>query len=303
MLACGLTTVDLVQTVDAVPTANEKVTASSATTDVGGPAANAARTAAALGAAVRLVTALGEGPLARLARSLLAADGVEVAADLAGAGDVPLSTVLVTGATGERAVVSANARGREVRDPEPAEVVAATDWLTGPATPADPPGGALLVDGHLIPAQVALARAARAAGIPVLLDGGSWKPGLETLLAHVDVALVSADLTVPEDLPEAAHGDVLATLATLVPAGAWVARSAGGGDIEALGPGGARHTIAVRPVPESEVADTLGAGDVLHGATAAALAAGLDPAAAIAAGARVASRSVRHPGALGWART
>ena len=311
MLACGLTTIDLVQVVDAVPGANEKVTARSAATDVGGPAANAARTAAALGATTRLVTALGPGALAEAARAILTADGVRIDGDLAADGEPPLSTVLVTAATGERAVISANARGRAVGALDPADVEALIAWLAGDGDgdgdSAGGPGGALLVDGHLIPAQVALARAARTAGIPVLLDGGSWKPGLEALLAHVDVALVSADLAVPSALrsPEApgAHYSlpVLPALAGLVPRGAWVARSAGGGDLEVRVPDGTLRAVPVASVPAEEIADTLGAGDVLHGATAAALSAGHDPLAAIAAGADVATESVRHAGALGWA--
>lgn len=297
MLACGLTTVDLLQVVDAVPGANQKITARSADTDIGGPAANAARTAAALGARVRLITALGDGPLALLARTVLATEVVATRGDLAVYGEPPLSTVLVTADTGERAVISANALGRALRVPDRDEVAGEIAWLTEGR--AAGPGAAVLVDGHLLDAQVAVARAARAAGIPVLLDGGSWKPGLEALLRHVDVALVSADLAVPAALR---GGEVLDALAALVPPGAWVARSAGDGDVVVRAPDGARHAVPVEAVPPAEVVDTLGAGDVLHGATAAALAAGADPLAAIAEGVRAASRSVRHAGALGWAR-
>jgi len=53
-------------------------------------------------------------------------------------------------------------------------------------------------------------------------------------------------------------------------------------------------------VPAEDVVDTLGAGDVLHGAIAASLARGIDIAQAIHDGVRWASESVRHPGALGW---
>lgn len=277
VLCCGLTTVDVTQTVDAVPGANEKVVARSMSVDVGGPAANAARTAAALGAPTTLVTALGTGPLAELARAALTASGVEVvdvAADDAGPA---LSTVLVTAATGERAVVSANAVGRTVG--------------------ACPPGvldgvGALLVDGHLPAVQVPLARAARERGTVVLLDGGSWKPGLQDLLPHVDLALLSADFTAP------GAADVLAGVAAYGPA--MVARSHGAGPIEVLADGGPDR-VDVPAVASSDVVDTLGAGDVLHGATAFHLAAGADWRGAVREGARVASRSVQHPGALGWA--
>jgi hypothetical protein len=56
---------------------------------------------------------------------------------------------------------------------------------------------AVLVDGHHLDLALPLAAAARAAGVPVLLDGGSWKPGLEQLLTLVDIALISEVLQVP----------------------------------------------------------------------------------------------------------
>jgi sugar/nucleoside kinase (ribokinase family) len=175
-------------------------------------------------------------------------------------------------------VVSTNAVGRRTLAP-PAGV------LDG--------AGALLVDGHLQPAQVALARAARARGVVVLLDGGSWKPGLDELLATVDLAVLSADFTVP-----GGAADVLAAVAALGPA--LVAQTHGAGPVEVL-EAGRRYALDVPAVPAAEVVDTLGAGDVLHGAVASHLAAGASWRGALARGTEVASRSVRHPGALGWA--
>jgi len=95
----------------------------------------------------------------------------------------PVSTVLLTRATGERAVVSVNATATAgVRVPADA---ALDDLLDGAAV--------LLVDGHHLEVAVALAARARRRGVPVVLDGGSWKPGLERLLRHVDHAVLSAD--------------------------------------------------------------------------------------------------------------
>jgi sugar/nucleoside kinase (ribokinase family) len=281
VVCCGLTTIDVTQVVERVPGADEKVVAGSLAVEVGGPAANAARTAAALGVPATLVTALGAGPLATLVAGELAAAGVTVL-DLADDGAPPVSTVLVTRRTGERAVVSTNAVGRRVAAPPP-------DVLDD--------AGALLVDGHLLGPQTSLAREARSRGIAVLLDGGSWKDGLGALLAHVDLAVLSADFAPPELAGAAGSDDdaVLASVRRLGPP--FVARSHGGGPVAVLQTGGR----AELPVPAVDVVDTLGAGDVLHGATAAALAAGEDWLEALAEGIAVASRSVQHPGALGWA--
>ncbi|RMI14215.1 carbohydrate kinase [Cellulomonas triticagri] len=335
LVCCGLVTLDVVQVVDAVPGPNQKVVADGLDVRFGGPAANAAATAVALGVRTRLVTAIGSGPVADLVRGGLRDAGVEVVDLAAGtAATPPVSTVLVTRGTGERAVVSVNGAGT------PDLTVAVGAALAGgvphaagarpgdaAVRPSDPvPGGpgvlagatAVLVDGHHLGAAVPLAAAAHAAGVPVALDGGSWKPGLGDLLAHVDHAVVSADFRLP-DVPGPAHDVKAAATAPEAgrPAGPdpdallaavlarWpvrsAARSAGGGPLRYVERGGEVREVPVEEVPAAEVVDTLGAGDVLHGALAASLARGAGVAEALAEGVRVATRSVRYPGALGWA--
>jgi len=63
ILCAGLATVDLLYTVDRIPAVDEKAQATSVEVAAGGPAANAAITAALLGAEVTLVSAVGEHPL------------------------------------------------------------------------------------------------------------------------------------------------------------------------------------------------------------------------------------------------
>jgi sugar/nucleoside kinase (ribokinase family) len=283
LVCCGLATLDVVQVVDRLPGADEKVVARSLEVTFGGPAANAAATAAALGVRARLVTALGDGPVADLVRTGLVRAGVEVVDLLAGRpGSPAVSTVLVTAATGERAVVSVNATGTAgLRRP-------GEDLLDGVDT--------LLVDGHLLEAAIALATRAQ---VPVLLDGGSWKPGLDRLLAVVDHAVLSADFALPGGpLPA---DELLERVAALGPG--VVARSSGAGPVRVRTAAGCVTWSSIDPpvVPAGEVVDTLGAGDVLHGATAAALARGRGILEAIGDGVRQASESVRHAGALGWA--
>ncbi|HQY33531.1 PfkB family carbohydrate kinase, partial [Actinotalea sp.] len=194
VLACGLATLDVVQTVGHVPSANEKLVAQGLLVGAGGPAANAAVTAVALGVPTRLVTRIGGAALGRVVTADLVARGVEVI-DRAGPDDAPaVSTVLVTRATGERAVVSVNAtRGGGTRPPDTAgssdrdATVSAFDGVA-----------AVLVDGHHLDLALDVARTARGRGVPVLLDAGSWKPGLEALLGLVDIALLSEDFRVPE---------------------------------------------------------------------------------------------------------
>ncbi|WP_225755052.1 PfkB family carbohydrate kinase [Actinotalea sp. Marseille-Q4924] len=255
VLACGLTTLDVRQTVDRVPGPDEKVVARDLAVEVGGPAANAATTSTALGVPVRLLTRVGGAPAGRLVTEELLRLGVELV-DHAAPDDAPaVSTVLVTAATGQRAVASVNATRPSRGGPAaggPEAVHAALDGVT-----------AVLVDGHHLDLAVPVARAACARGVVVLLDGGSWKPGLERLLEHVDVAVLSADFRLPDDHD---RGDLLDAVRALGPRA--VAQSHGPDAVTVRHAG---RTDAV-PVPLVDVVDTLGAGDVLHGAAVAWLA-------------------------------
>lgn len=280
-LACGLATVDVVHVVDAVPGPDEKVLARSSTVSAGGPACNAARVCAALGVETRFVGALGSGPLSSLVLRDLASSGVAVTDVGAPLVEPPLSTVLVTESTGARAVVSRNAVG-------------ITDYTEVSSSQADvllAGVSAVLVDGHHLPVALDVVREARQRGVVVLLDGGSWKPGLEDLLPFVDVAVVSAAFALPDG------GGLDALLAT---GPSWVAASDGAGPVRWQAADGSRGEVVV---PVVDVVDTLGAGDALHGAMLAALArdGATDLRTALTSAVDVAARSVRAPGALGWA--
>ncbi|MCU0279783.1 MAG: PfkB family carbohydrate kinase, partial [Candidatus Nanopelagicales bacterium] len=108
---CGLTTLDLVQYVDHLPAADEKVQASDARIEFGGPAANAAFTAAALGLRSRLLTCIGRSALSSVLMESLQASRLDVV-DASAQRDwqPPVSSVAVTGAT--RAVISLNSATR-----------------------------------------------------------------------------------------------------------------------------------------------------------------------------------------------
>ncbi len=286
LVCCGLVTLDVVQVVDALPRPDEKVVARSLSATFGGPAANAAATAVALGVPTRLVTAVGDGPLAAVVRRELADCGVDLvdAAGETAGGHLAVSTVLVTRATGERAVVSTNASG--FGD------LAARATADGPGLlDGVRPGDVLLLDGHLPGLALEMARQARERGAAVVLDGGSWKPDAARMIGLCDAVVVSADFRPPG----VGAGDVLAAVAALGPR--FVARTRGPRAVEVLD-AGERYEVAV-PEPE-RVVDTLGAGDVVHGAFAAGRSRGASWRAALEEAVVVASRSVEHPGARGW---
>jgi sugar/nucleoside kinase (ribokinase family) len=241
----GLCTLDIIQLVDHVPTGNEKLTARRQTVAAGGPATNAAATFAHLGGRATLLTGVGRHPLTAGIRSDL--DELKVRlVDQAASRTAPpsVSSIMVTAATGERAVVSTNATTDRLTAPEDLDAL---------VREAD----AVQVDGHHPHLALAALTAARAAGRPTVLDAGSWKPGTERLLPLLDVVACSADFRPPgTDGPDGAstflrdHG---------VP---WVAVTRGAGPVRWWAPDAAGEV----PAPAVTVVDTLGAGDVFHGA-------------------------------------
>jgi len=297
VLTCGLATLDVVQTVDHVPAPDEKLVATDLVVAAGGPAANAAVTCSALGIPARLLTRIGHGPLASVVAADLRGAGVDVV-DMGGPDlSPPVSTVLVTRGTGERAVVSVNATAFGARQPDGSGTDLPAGLADGVAALPMDGVAVVLVDGHHLDLALACARAARELGIPVVLDGGSWKPGLEALLPLVDVAVLSADFAVP------GAGDPLAAVRRAGPR--VVAQSHGAAPIRVL----TYEGITTVEVPAVEVVDTLGAGDVLHGALVAWLASAVGPGRATVAELRVglawasgvASASCAAAGSRGWA--
>ncbi|WP_043664809.1 PfkB family carbohydrate kinase [Streptomyces xylophagus] len=284
-LFVGLCTLDVIQLVDHAPASNEKLTAREQVVAAGGPAANAAVAFSYLGGAARLLTAIGSHPLGVGVAADLDALGVTVSDLAADSTDPPtVSSVLVTASTGERAVASTNATGHRLAPPDDLDaLVAACDIVE--------------FDGHHMELAVSAARAARAAGRTTLFDGGSWKTGTQDLLPLIDVAVCSADFHPP------GASTPMATLRFLREHGVvWSAVSGGAGPIRWAGPGG-EGTV---DVPGVEVADTLGAGDVLHGALAHQLAmrgAGLTSEGLVEAlreAAAVASRACASFGTRAW---
>lgn len=274
----GLATLDLVYRVERAPEVDEKVRATSQELVAGGPAANAAVAYAALAGRATLATVLGEHPLAAVAAADLAAHDVHVLD--AGRGTrtpPPVATAVVVESTGERSVVSVGAAG------SPAEPTAElADAVRSAAV--------LLLDGHHPRLALAAARVAQDAGVPVVLDAGSWKPVLTDLLPLVDVAACSAGFRVPEraDTVAALHGRGVRRVAV----------TQGGGPVRWSADGVAGE-VGVGSV---EVRDTLGAGDAFHGALAWALATRPDAAfedqLRLAAG--VATLRCAHEGQRAW---
>lgn len=241
-LFAGLATLDVVHHVDNLPGRDVKATAQAQFVGSGGPAANAAKTYAALGGRARLVTALGRSSIARLVRADLEDHGVEVI-DVAPESEAspPVSSVAVL-PTGERTVL-----GNEVL---PLNSVGGADaWLDGVTC--------LLLDGHHAPLAVAAARAAGERGVRVVVDAGRPKPVFHELWPYTHTAICSSDYRLSEKASIEESADGLLGLGVKQ-----VAFTDGPHPIRWW----ARETSGEIIPWNATVLDTLGAGDVMHGA-------------------------------------
>ena len=115
----------------------------------------------------------------------------------------------------------------------------------------------LMLDGHYMEQAVVMAKKARSLHIPTVLDGGSWKEGEEALLPFIDFAVCSADFFPP------GCADQKAVIDFLQDHGIQKIVITRGADPVVVVDKSEETAI---PVMEIKPMDTLGAGDIFHGA-------------------------------------
>ena len=243
----GLNTTDLLAVVAEHPAPGAKVPIVELASRPGGQAASAMTAVSRLGWAARYVGRFGDDENGRAGRAGLAAAGVDVSAceTMPGATNA-LSVVVVDQRTGERTVL----------------------WSRHPALaldPADVPveavqsGRVLLVDCHETAAATAAARHARAAGAATVVDVEHVRPGVEDLLAEIDVIITAQEF--PTALTgEADLGRALQILRASFGAAVVCTTLGAEGSLALVG-----GTEIRTPGFGVDVVDTTGAGDVFRG--------------------------------------
>lgn len=274
----GLSTIDLIYEVDKFPAPDSKITSRSQTVYAGGPATNAAITFRHLGGEAALVTSIGRHPLMALIWDELNRHHVKAVDVSPERPDMPAISAVAVDTTGQRNVISANA----------SQISAYSEQVDLEMLNM---ASVLLVDGHLMKACIAWSRAAKDRGIPVVLDGGSWKRDTELLLPHIETAICSSDF-----LPPACsdHDQVIEFLR-----GHGIRQIAITGGSKPIRFTSNRGSGSI-PVPAVSTVDTMGAGDIFHGAYSYFLAAGVGFPGALTQAASIASNSCRFRGTRAW---
>jgi sugar/nucleoside kinase (ribokinase family) len=247
VLFIGRATLDVVYSFHQFPSEDSKIFAREIRVAPGGPATNAGMTHALLGGKALLMTAIGGGPWGAQVRDeleRLAIDVIDLAANTPY--ETPLTTVLVNESGATRTIVN----------PPESEVAlkAVEAWDQSWGSMPD----LVLTDGFHLHETLPLLRACHAAGARIVLDGGSWKPGTEELARLLTVAICGERFTVPGQAADPA-GAIEWFAGIGVPS---IAITRGPQPILAW-ERGRRFEIEIE---RTDAIDTLGAGDVLHGA-------------------------------------
>lgn len=244
-LFVGITTLDVVYLAPHLPQTNEKLSAIDSILSAGGPATNASVAFSYFGNQAHLLSVLGNHPITQLITSDLDQFPIQHQ-DLQPDWQhtPPTSSIIVTQQNGDRAVISLNAVRCQAEPTQiPNNILSNIDIV--------------LFDGHQMPVSQVLANQAYENHIPIVVDGGSWKSGFETVLSNTQYAICSANFYPPACQTQA---DVFNYLTQLgVP---YIAITQGEKPILYQTP----NSNGEINIPQINATDTLGAGDIFHGA-------------------------------------
>jgi len=291
VLCVGHAVQDHVYRLSRLPVGGSKNRATGFTSVGGGPAATAAVAIARLGGRARLAARVGDDAVADEIERELRGHGVDCAQLRRFAGRASSRSAVFVDDAGERMIVN----------------------HTDPAMPADPAWlaqvdladvDAVLVDVRWPEGAALMLARARAAGLPAVLDADVPLPpgsALPRAATHVAFSLpgLRDHLGLAADAPLEADACAAALQRIARETGAWCAVTMGAEGVLHGRAGAIVHSPAFRVT----AVDTLGAGDVWHGAFALALAEGADETTAVRAASAAAAIKVTRPGGRAGAPT
>ncbi len=248
ILCVGHASIDLIYRVSRHPAADEKMFAEAFICCGGGPAANAAVTAARLKSSAAFIGYAGYDSFGEQILNEFTNEGVNTKFVHRGSGATPLSIILVK-PNGDRSVVNYNK-----------EVIPLQEHNLEPRWLHELTPRVVLFDGHEPDISPAIAGQAKQQKIITILDAGSVRPATVRLAALVDYLVCSErfalDYTQTSDAKQALPQLLQVNNQVVITLGKkgllWARGSASG-------------SLAAFPV---NAIDTTGAGDIFHGAFA-----------------------------------
>lgn len=281
-LFVGITTIDFHYMVRDYPISNSKTRSANFTMSTGGPATNAAAAFVHLGGASHLFSVVGKNhPFSEFIYDDLKSCNIRLVDIYPESDRLPtVASVITPEKSGERTIIYS----------QPGQEYWSNDLL---AFLADEKYDLILVDGMNMEACIEIARQGKQTGIPVVLDGGSWKDRMESLLPYITYAICSEDFF-PPGISE--HNDIFHFL-----------EDSGIRDVSITR---GKNSVLFKdkdctgeiPVQSIDAKDTLGAGDVFHGAFCIEMIRSGDFRRSLKYASGIATESCLHPGAREWMR-
>ncbi len=239
-LFVGLAGFDLIFYKDSAPAENKKMKTTEYSTCVGGPAANAAITFSLLGGEALLVSCIGDSPMGKLIKLELEGYRIRVLDLAEGETSLPsISGILVNTLNGSRTIWNGQP-----------DLGACTKDLSEWVSEAD----FLLTDCNLKGPALESLKMAQKKNIPRILDAGSWKDYMSECISLATDVIASEDCVPPDGEELFSLCKDLGVLRTAI--------TRGEGPISWQEAGLKGEVIP----PRVQAVDTLGAGDIFHGA-------------------------------------
>jgi len=275
----GLSTVDHTYLLEEFPAENSKMLSKNYLFQCGGPALNASVTYNFLGGFSQLISCFGSSSLARQAMEFMNENFTVIIHDIMEGSHhtFPASSVMINPKSGSRTIIN----------PPKAYSSLNLDYSSAHLENCS----IVLLDGHYLhPGLRSKVIEARSNGAKIIMDGGSWKSDSDNYLDLVDYIICSTKFIKP-------GLNQLETVKYLHNAGIDFVGYTDNENPILVSEGGNETFI---PIEQIEAVDTLGAGDVLHGAFCYYLSQGQDGITALENAAKVATDSCRYFGTHYW---
>lgn len=285
-LFAGLSTIDIQFMMNKFPEVNTKSLVKESSIYSGGPATNAAITFSNLGGDAALITSIGNHFFTEFINNDLANYNIKLYDVSLNANTSPIiSSIITSGTSGDRTIVTVDPKTNS-------EVYGNNDKSLNDFCKSELKYyNIVLLDCFYIENAIIVAREAKKLSIPVVIDGGSWKNGMEKLLEFVDVAICSEKFYPPGLKTSEEVFEYLSS-----------------GNCEKIAITRGEKPILYKDkndydkisVAKIDPVDTLGAGDIFHGAFCFYLLKGNNFAEALANAATVATESCKYIGTRKW---
>jgi sugar/nucleoside kinase (ribokinase family) len=178
-LFIGLTTLDIQYFVTEHPQANTKIKAEPPVIAAGGPAANAAVAFAFLGGKAQFITCIGQNDFSGFLKSNLEEHNIRVSDAMESMVFRPIAATVITNTTNsDRTIVTHHPEPGIAENTSLSEI----DFIEYDF---------VFSDGFYPEIALPIMKSASKKNIPVIFDGGSWKPQMPELLPFVDIAIFS----------------------------------------------------------------------------------------------------------------